>query len=81
MDVKALYPSLDIEHTIEVVSEMFKESEVKVEGVDCKEIVLYIALNKTQSELDELGIAHRCPKRKYRRGPRPNILSNGMKDK
>ena len=34
LDVKALYPSLDLEFTIEKVTEEFYSSKVKIEGVD-----------------------------------------------
>jgi hypothetical protein len=45
-DVKALYPSLDIEFTVEKVCELFYNSEVKVEGINVGELGLYFALNR-----------------------------------
>ena len=47
--------------------------------MDYKELSLYIALNKTQQEIDELGFREICPNRKNTRGPRPKITGNGIK--
>ena len=80
LDVKALYPSLDIPHTIEEVCEIFKSSCIKIEGIDYDEVVFYIAISKTQVEIDAMNIQDKCPRRKRKRGPRPNITGNGMKD-
>ena len=38
LDVIALYPSLDIPDTIKVVCHMFKESNIKIEGVEYEEL-------------------------------------------
>ena len=46
-DVDALYPSLDIEFTIEKICEMFTNSEIEYKNINYKEVSLYIALNKT----------------------------------
>ena len=52
LDVKALFPSLNIDHTIEIVGQEFENSKTEIEGINFKEVVLYIALNKTQEEID-----------------------------
>ena len=39
-DVKALYPSLDIEFTIEKICELFQESVMKIDGIDYEEMGL-----------------------------------------
>ena len=44
LDVKALYPSLDIDATADVVIESFQNSEFEVEGVDSQELGLYLAV-------------------------------------
>ena len=80
MDVKAMYPSLDIPLTVEKVCEVFQNSDVEIKGVDYHEVGLYIALNKTQEEIDEMGIGNLCPKRKRYRGPKPTITGSGMKE-
>ena len=37
-DVKALYPSLRIDFTVKIVSEMFEESDIMIEGIDYEEM-------------------------------------------
>ena len=80
MDVEALYPSLDIDFTVEKVCELLLESDVNIKGVDYKEVGLYLSLVKTDEELRMLGLHEVCPKRRSRRGPRPNITGCGMKE-
>ena len=41
-DVKALYPSLDIDFTVDKVCEVFDDSDVKIEGIDTDELGLYL---------------------------------------
>ena len=77
-DVEALYPNLDIDFTIDRVCEVFTSSEIKYKSINYKEISLYIALNKTQDEIDMMDIGHLCPRRKYRMGPRPNTTGCGV---
>ena len=52
---------------------------MQIEGINFKEVALYIALNKTREEIDEMGITEKCLKRKNRRGPGPNITGKGTK--
>ena len=44
-NVKALYPSLDIEFAIDKACELFLESNLEIEGVR-KELGLYLVLNR-----------------------------------
>ena len=80
-DVKALYPSLDIDFTSEKVAEMFVESAVSVNenSVDKKELGLYLALNRTPGELQELGLQQYCQKRKFKKG-KPVITGAAVKE-
>ena len=80
MDVEALYPSLDIAFTVEKVCEVLHDSKVNIEGVDYKDLGLYLSLVKTDEELQTLGIHNVCPKRRSRRGPRPNITGCGTNE-
>ena len=66
LDVKALYPSLDVPYVSRVVADMFLSSNVSVPSVNTKELGLYLALNRTPKELRDLGLADFCP----RDGPR-----------
>ena len=76
-DVDALYPSLDVPFTVDKVCDMFNESDVTYENINYNELGLYIALNKTQEEIEDLGLSDMCPKRRSRRGPRPNVTGCG----
>ena len=77
-DVKALYPSLDIDFTVKIVSEMFEKSAITIDGVDYEEMGLYLAYNRSTQEMEEAGISECCPKRRYNRRP-PEIQGAGIK--
>ena len=80
LDVKALYPSLDLDHTIEIAAEEFRRSDVEIEGVNNEELGLYLSLNRSEEYLRNKGVDVYCPKRK-RRGPPPKITGSGVKTK
>ena len=77
-DVKALYPSIPILDSIEVVVEEFENSRIKTEGIDYEELGLYLSLNKETEELDREGLGEVCPKRAHN-GRKPEITSSGIK--
>ena len=66
--VKALYPSLDIDFTIEKVCEVFHASKVRVVGLNVEELGLYLALNRTEEELRVMELLPFCPRRRTTRG-------------
>ena len=72
-DVKALYPSLDITHTAEIVAQTFYESDYEINEIDTKDLGLYIALNLTPEEIKEENLSNHCPTRKHTRGTPPVI--------
>ena len=74
LDVKALYPSLDVEFAAEIVAKKFRESQYEIEGVNYNEEGLYLALSKTEKELDKLRLLEYCPRRKSKRG-RPPVIT------
>ena len=80
-DVEALYPSLDIAFTIDKVCELFQNSKCEVEGINYKELGLYLSLTHTDDQLKEKDIFDICPKRIKRKGPRPTITGCGMAEK
>ena len=73
LDVKALYPSLNIEATASIVAESYYENDYNIEGIAQTDLGLYLSLNKTEDELKRLGIYEHCPKRKTRLGRPPTI--------
>ena len=62
-DVVALYPSLDINFTVEKVCDIIRQSPIKFADLWYEELSLYVAVNSTQNELDSLGLTDVCPKR------------------
>ena len=76
-DVKALYPSLDIDFTVDKVCELFRDSKVEVEGADYDEVGLYLALNTDRQQRIALGIDNVCPTREHSQGNGPKITASG----
>ena len=68
-DVVVLYPSLDIDFTIDKVCEVFFESHISIQGVDYAELGLYLAVTTSPEVLTKLGIAGVCPTRKTKHRP------------
>ena len=79
-DVEALYPSLDVAFTVEKVCEVFMNSTMNIKGINYKELTLYLSLNKTDAQLQNIGVHEFCPKRRSNRGPRPCITGCGMEE-
>ena len=50
LDVKALYPSLDVAFVSRVVADMFLYSRVTVPSLNTKELGLYLALNRSPGQ-------------------------------
>ena len=78
-DVKASYPSLDIDFTIEKVCEVFMNSGICIDNVDVEG--LYLALNRTSSELEDHNLTAVCPSRKHPSGRLPAITASGTASK
>ena len=78
-DVNALYPSLDIDHTANIVGTKFHESNIDIEGINADELGLYIALNLDTNEIKNLEINDYCPTRKTNRGRPPNMTGCATK--
>ena len=81
LDVKSLYPSLDIDFTVEVACNEFYESKLTIEGVDYEELGLYLSLNRKAEYLKEIALIDNCPTRKSKYGPPPRITGSGVKIK
>ena len=69
-DVESLYPSLDALMVADIV---FKESEVKFEGICYQEAVRYIALNSSEQECKMSALRGVLPKRRKLGGTRPGV--------
>ena len=75
MDVKSLYPSLQAQTTAEIVSEISKEVDIKIEGVNWAEAGKYLAINLSQKEIKDLKIEHLVSTRKNKGGRHPGITT------
>ena len=75
LDVKALYPSLNIPFAAEKISEEFIESNLEFasESVDLYELGLYLVLTVSNEDLEAEGLKDVCPSRRNTRGRKPNI--------
>ena len=80
LDVKSLYPSLDIPTCARVVGERLYKSKLEFVGLDWKEIALYIRYHMTDDELRHRGVLNLCPTRKHA-GRRPLFVSLGSEGK
>ena len=84
-DVKALYPSLEINHTAHIVAEEFYNSDYEVREIDSRELSLYLALNLKPEELEQENISQYCHKRKNKQGAPPKItgyaISNNISNR
>ena len=77
MDVKALYPSLDIEHSSKIIEKLIIESHVDFD-CDVQFMALHIAATNTQLEIDNYGLSDVIHTRKHKNGPRPLIISKSV---
>ena len=80
MDVKALYPSIDIDFATEKCVEMLTKSSTSFENVNTDELGLYLALTVDQDELERTDLGKYSATRK-RTGKRPTITACGTKEK
>ena len=80
MDVKALYPSIDIDFAVDKCVEMIIESGLKFENVNNDELGLYLSLTVDKRELEKENLSDYSAQRK-RVGKNPSITGCGVKEK
>ena len=56
MDVRALYPSLLAAHSAEIITEVFMEADLVIEGVNWVETGKYLAINLSKDEIVKLNL-------------------------
>ena len=71
MDVKALYPSMEVEEVVKAVREMVESSEDQPDDVDWWEVGKYLAVNMTKEEVERERLIHVIPSRK--KGPNRKV--------
>ena len=69
LDVKSLYPSLDIEVCAIVVAKAVMDSGLVFENLQWQEIGLYLRYQMEEGLLSAEGLLHMCPRRRYDRRP------------
>ena len=67
MDVKSMYPSLDMEVVIDVVGQEYENSKLDISNVDYEEVGLYLAINKERKFLVDHELSSVCPERRSNR--------------
>jgi hypothetical protein len=77
MDVKALYPSIDINRAVDVIKTVVLESKYEVE-LDNLEMGLHIASTHLQTEIDNYGLTDVCHTRRFKTGTRPGMTSKAI---
>ena len=75
LDVKDLYPSLNIVESAKICGAAVKNSELEFEDVDWTWATLYIALNMQQNQINQEKLQDLVPRRVAKRGRRPTVLS------
>ena len=80
MDVKALYPSIDIDFATEKCVDMITESDTSFDNINTDELGLYLALTVDKDELARADLTKYSATRK-RTGKEPTITGCGMKEK
>ncbi len=76
-DVDALYPSIDVDFSIEKCMELILENEFQYKNFDILEVVLYLSIMTEKEERIKEGIDKFCPSRGV--GRPPTITSSGGK--
>ena len=76
-DVKALYPSLDINHSSTIIDKLIRESEVNFD-CDVLDMALHLAATNTQEQINKMGLSEVVHTRRYKHGARPIIISKSV---
>ena len=77
MDVKALYPSLDIDHSSQIIDKLIRESEVNFD-CDVLDMALHLAATNTQEQIKAAGLNDVIHTRRFKHGARPIIISKSV---
>ena len=71
LDVKALYPSLDVEGSVQIVANMIVQSDVEIKGVDLCLAQVFLASNLDEQQVKDEGLSGLLPDRVWKYGRRP----------
>ena len=79
MDVKALYPSLDIKIVAATVCHIYETCKLEIKGIVWQEACKYLALVLRPEEIAELGLEDVVPRRRHNRGRPPGITTSEVR--
>ena len=71
LDVRALYSSLDIDGSAEIVEQFIMESPVEIKGTDLRAAQVFLCSNMSEGQVKSEGLLKLLPKRRHSRGFRP----------
>ena len=80
MDAKALFPSIEIERSAEVVFDLLLESDIEYRNISDEEMTRYAAVVLDQSVIQKHGLQEYIMRRKSRFGIKPTIAAREMND-
>eukprot|EP00794_Sanderia_malayensis_P018544 gene18544-20405_t len=81
MDVKALYPSIDVDFAVGKCIDLINESTVEFTNIDADELGLFLILTTDKDELEAKGLMTFCPTRITRKGRAPKLEASGINSK
>ena len=81
MDVEALYPSIDIDFSVDICGDLLLESDITFEKVDYKEVGLFLSLTMTKEDRVKRNIDHFCPTKSKPKGRKPTLTASGTSNK
>ena len=78
MDVKALYPSIRVDTTVEAVKELLQDTTVQFENVNFTELARYLPLTIDGKDLENSGLMEVVMTRKTHLGRKPKVTGYEM---
>ena len=78
LDVKALYPSLDINRCAQIIKERIQGTLMEFDGIDYTWASKYIALNMSRIEVIREDLQTLVPKKIAKTGSKPTVLTVDM---
>ena len=71
LDVEALYPSIDARKAGQIVRDRITESDLKVDGVDWRWVLIYLGLTMTPHDKVDQKLTGTLPRRICKAGKKP----------
>ena len=78
MDDQALFPSINIERSGNVIFELLVESVVVYENIDILELSRYVAAALKEDVVLKHGLSEFVMRRKHKKGPHPTVYAYEM---